>query len=172
ASVLPLRVKGYQREWLDQLTLSGEVARGRSWGSATSTVSSTPSCLVSREALAGWTALARAPDLTELGAPARALHDLLASRGALFAQELARASGLDAETLERGLAELVARGFVTCDSFAGLRTLVFSAARKKAGRGPSAGRYSLLSYEGGEPLSVEAVARQLLDRKSTRLNSS
>ncbi|HLV64872.1 MAG TPA: DEAD/DEAH box helicase [Polyangiaceae bacterium] len=164
ASVLPLRVKGYRREWLDQLTLSGEVAWGRLWGSAASTVRSTPICLVSREALAGWTALARAPDLTELGAPARALHDLLASRGALFAQELARASGLDAETLERGLAELVARGFVTCDSFAGLRMLVFSAARKKAGRGPSAGRYSLLSYEGGEPLSVEAVARQLLAR--------
>ena len=32
ASVLPARVRGYKREWLDQLTLSGEVAWGRLWG--------------------------------------------------------------------------------------------------------------------------------------------
>ena len=29
ASVLPARVRGYKREWLDELTLSGEVAWAR-----------------------------------------------------------------------------------------------------------------------------------------------
>ena len=38
ASVLPARVRGYQREWLDQLTLSGEVAWGRLWGAGASPV--------------------------------------------------------------------------------------------------------------------------------------
>jgi ATP-dependent Lhr-like helicase len=33
-SVLPARVRGYRREWLDQLTLSGEVVWGRLWGAA------------------------------------------------------------------------------------------------------------------------------------------
>src|SRR6185437_5584070 len=32
--VLPRRVRGYKREWLDDLTLSGEFAWGRMWGSA------------------------------------------------------------------------------------------------------------------------------------------
>src|SRR5262249_21224517 len=38
ASVLPLRVKGYKREWLDQLTLSGEAAWGRLWPARRSAV--------------------------------------------------------------------------------------------------------------------------------------
>src|SRR6185295_16266217 len=38
ASVLPLRVKNYKREWLDSLTLSGEAAWGRLWGGGASAI--------------------------------------------------------------------------------------------------------------------------------------
>ena len=59
-SVLPARVRGYRREWLDQLTLSGEVAWGRLWGSgaAAGPTRRTPICLVRREDLEAWASLA------------------------------------------------------------------------------------------------------------------
>src|SRR6185436_10909550 len=34
ASLLPARVRGYKREWMDQLTLGGDFAWGRLWGSS------------------------------------------------------------------------------------------------------------------------------------------
>ena len=54
-SVLPARVRGYRREWLDELTLSGEVAWGRLWGSAASHAPHARRCvLVPREELDAW----------------------------------------------------------------------------------------------------------------------
>ncbi|MBI3828475.1 MAG: DEAD/DEAH box helicase [Planctomycetes bacterium] len=64
AHVLPARVRHYRREWLDQVTLSGQVAWGRLWtkGAAGSTpIRTTPVALVMREDLDTWTALARDP---------------------------------------------------------------------------------------------------------------
>src|SRR5687767_13246935 len=49
--VLPRRVRGYRREWLDDLTLSGEFAWGRLWGAAASAIRVTPMAIVSRERL-------------------------------------------------------------------------------------------------------------------------
>ena len=77
---------------------------------------STPLCLVPREALGAWTALSRTPDDSNLSDGAAKLHALLASRGAMFAQELLRASGEPREVLDAGLGELVARGLATADS--------------------------------------------------------
>ena len=57
ASILPSRVKGYKREWLDQLTLSGEAAWGRLWGGGASAIRITPICLVPREDLDSWVGL-------------------------------------------------------------------------------------------------------------------
>ena len=59
SSVLPVRVRGYRPEWLDQLVLTGEVAWGRVWGSGNSPVRSTPLCLMPREDLELWLSLAR-----------------------------------------------------------------------------------------------------------------
>jgi len=162
SSILPARIKNYRREWLDELTLSGEVAWGRLWGSAASPLGATPLCLVPREALGAWAALSRVPDASNLSDVAAKLHALLGSRGAMFAQELLRASGEPRDIVESGLGELVARGLATADSFAALRGLL--ASKKNLPRGASAGRFSLLRYDLGEPLDAEAMARTLLRR--------
>lgn len=162
SSILPARIKNYRREWLDELTLSGEVAWGRLWGSTASALGSTPLCLVPREALGAWTALSRTPDDSNLSDGAAKLHALLASRGAMFAQELLRASGEPRDVLDAGLGELVARGLATADSFAALRGLL--ASKRNLPRSASAGRFSLLRYDLGEALDTEAMARTLLRR--------
>jgi ATP-dependent Lhr-like helicase len=162
ASVLPARVRNYRREWLDELTLSGEFAWGRLWGSAASSVRTTPICLVPREVLGEWTSLSKPPDVAALTGGAREIYTALLTRGAMFPQELGRAARLLPSQLEDGLGELVARGLVTCDSYGGLRTLLIPASRRRV-RVAVAGRWSLLRHEEQEP-PLELVARQLLKR--------
>ncbi|TMQ57395.1 MAG: hypothetical protein E6K72_03740 [Candidatus Eisenbacteria bacterium] len=58
--MLPARLHDYRPEWLDQLTLSGEVAWGRLWGEGDAPARSSPICLLPREDLETWLALARA----------------------------------------------------------------------------------------------------------------
>jgi ATP-dependent Lhr-like helicase len=165
ASVLPARVRGYRREWLDEVTLSGEVAWGRLWGSGAGAVRATPICLVPREELEAWTALGPAPDASALRGAAREVLRALTERGAMFPRELGRAARLLEAELEVGLGELVARGLVTCDSYAGLRSLLApaSSGRRRA-RTAVAGRWSLLRRDGGDGPAADFVARQLLRR--------
>ena len=164
ASVLPLRVRGYRREWLDQATLSGEIAWGRLWGGGASPIRTTPICFVPREDLENWTALSGPPAKERLSSPAAALHDALGQRGALFPQEIARVAKLLPSQVETGLAELIALGMITCDAFAGLRQLIVPLWRR---RRPVAtiGRWSFFRQEGSAaPPDEEAVVRQLLRR--------
>jgi ATP-dependent Lhr-like helicase len=86
-------------------------------------VRSTPISILLREHRDAWLSLAAAqtPELSSYGV---AVRDALTRHGALFFQELAVRSGLLATQAERGLAELVAAGLVTADSFAGLRALL------------------------------------------------
>jgi ATP-dependent Lhr-like helicase len=56
--ILPARVNGYRRDWLDALAFSGEVAWGRLWGSGTGTAKSLPVALFAREDHDAWLALA------------------------------------------------------------------------------------------------------------------
>jgi ATP-dependent Lhr-like helicase len=81
-------------------------------------------------------------DTGELAWPARAVLDALSSKGALFTDDLARATKLLQTDLERGLGELVARGLVTSDSFASLRAFLRPAHRRTAPIA-AAGRWSL-----------------------------
>jgi ATP-dependent Lhr-like helicase len=162
-SVLPARVAGYRREWLDQLTLSGEAAWGRLWGDGAGPIRTTPICVVPREELDGWVGLSKAPDLAGLSGPAHDLHGALAARGAMFPQELARAAKLVPAHVETALGELIARGLLTCDSFGALRWLIVPPSRR---RGPvqTVGRWSLFHREAPPAPPVEFVARQLLRR--------
>jgi ATP-dependent Lhr-like helicase len=162
-SVLPARVRDYKREWLDELTLSGEVVWGRIWGSAATPIRTTPVCLVPREDLDAWLGLSATTATSELGHAARELHALLAARGAMFAQGLQRASGLHLDELDEGMGELIARGWVTCDSFSGLRSLLLNVSKRRTST-KMAGRWSLLRHDGLEAPSAEFVARQLLKR--------
>jgi len=168
ACVLPMRVRDYRREWLDQLTLSGEVAWGRLWtkdAASTVPIRVTPVALVPREQLDTWQALSayqaapRAPggrsagsdgavllgfDEACLSGYARTILKILQARGAVFPPELHKLAGLLPAHFERGLSELIAQGLITCDAFAGLRQLIVPPSRR---RQPvkSIGRWSLLS---------------------------
>ncbi len=164
ASVLPARVRGYRREWLDQLTLSGEIAWGRLWGGGASAIRSTPVCLLPREDLARWTSLAPPTDSSTLASDARLVFDELTSSGAMFPQEIAWKTRLLPSQVDDGLGELVGRGLVTCDSFGGLRALIVPPSRR---RQPIAvvGRWSLFRRDApATELDAEWVAKTLLRR--------
>jgi ATP-dependent Lhr-like helicase len=158
-----MRVRGYRREWLDQLVMSGEVVWGRIWGAGASPIRTTPICLLRRDDLDAWAGLSQRPQVRELGAHAQALMAALQSRGAMFLQDLSRATKLLPVELETGLGELIAQGVVTCDSFAALRWLIVPASRRRA---PIAGmgRFSLTRQDAASEPPVEFIARQLLKR--------
>ncbi len=162
-SVLPARVRGYRRDWLDQVTLSGEVAWSRLWGGGASPVRRAPVCLVERKDLEEWSCLAAQTAAPELSGTPLQVYEVLAARGAMFFQELARATKLPPAFLEAGLSELIALGRVTCDSFGGLRWLIVPASKRREG-GVTAGRWSLVAREAADPPSPEFVAKKLLAR--------
>jgi ATP-dependent helicase Lhr and Lhr-like helicase len=126
-SILPVRVRGYRPDWLDHLTLTGEVAWGRIWGTADSAIRSTPIALLPRRELEIWTAIAATSGETReqpLSGRGEVLRQWLSSRGALFSQELETLSGMLPTHFNMALSELIARGLITCDSFGGLRRLL------------------------------------------------
>jgi ATP-dependent Lhr-like helicase len=162
--VLPARMKEYDPSWLDALCLAGRWVWGR--GAAPSSegsrrsgpVRATPIALLSRGGLPLWREIAPPSDpaLLDLSAAARDVYDLLRHRGACFFGEIAHGAGLLHTQLEVALAELVAWGLVTSDSFTGLRALLTPAHKRpsvdRSGRRgglsmfgmENAGRWSLL----------------------------
>ncbi len=203
--ILPARMKEYDPAWLDALCLAGRYV----WGRATSPISpispispgpdgrrksgpvrATPIALLSRGNLDHWREIAPPVDPADptgldLSAGARTVYDLLRSRGASFFGDIAQGAGLLHTQLEMALAELVAWGLVTSDSFTGLRALLVPAHKRPpvdrtgSRRGGSvslfgmenAGRWSLL--HAGSPAApadspsrdaVETVAWMLLRR--------
>lgn len=165
-SILPRRIKDYRREWMDELTLTGEVAWGRLWGGAACAIRSAPLCVFPREDLDTWLTLADVGILNDISGPARDIYDQLAARGAMFPQELQKAANLLPAHLEMGLADLVTHGLVTCDSYSGLRQLITPPSRRKKPIRP-VGRWSLL--RGPEKAdtadgAAEFIARLLLRR--------
>ncbi len=139
--VLARRVRDYRREWLDELTLSGEFAWGRLWGAGGSAVRVTPLGFVPHEELDAWLSLTEPPATAGLSGPADDVLQALTTRGAMFTQHLAKAADLPPAYVDLGLAELLAHGLVTCDSFASLRQLITPPSRRR--RAPrSVGRWS------------------------------
>lgn len=163
ASILPRRVRDYRREWLDELTLSGEFAWGRLWGGGRCAVRVAPISFVPREDLDSWLSLAGEPTTDGMGGPAADLLDVLRGRGAMFPQELQRAAGLVPAHFEMGLAELIALGFVSCDSFAAVRQMTTPPSRRR-GLIRSVGRWSLFRVPREAEETEEFVARRLLKR--------
>jgi ATP-dependent Lhr-like helicase len=162
-SILPLRVRGYRRDWLDECVLSGEVTWGRLWGQGTGAVRTTPICFARREDLEGWLALAGPPDASGLTGYGRAIREALASRGALFPRDLERIAGLLPEHFEAGLAELIGHGFLTNDSFRGLRQLLAPPSRRRS-RVMGEGRWSTFRTDGLPLPEIDWIARRLLNR--------
>jgi len=100
---------------------------------------------------------------------ARDVYVALQAKGALFFNELLRATGRLSSEVEDGLWELVAGGLVTGDGFENLRALIDPKRRKGEGRGRSArprhaaGRWALLERNAAA-IDVEFFAQQLLTR--------
>jgi ATP-dependent Lhr-like helicase len=185
SELLPARIKDYSIAWLDDLCGAGRIAwaRLRTGGEGGATlVRAAPVVLLPRRELARWTQLAarqQAGDDAALSSRAQKVEDCLRQHGALFFDELVDAVRLLETELEDALAELVARGRASCDSFSGLRALLLPAAKRppsyaRNGRRASlsgiadAGRWSLVRRPepdaAPDPASVEHVARVLLRR--------
>lgn len=131
--ILAQRIESYRAEWLDELCLTGEVGWGRLFPPPRNPDKSKPTVNLTRVAPisfflredASWLC-ARTPaiDLTGLSSSTNQVFELLNSRGAMFAADLASATRMLNDHLEDALGELVSRGVLTADGFAGLRSLV------------------------------------------------
>ncbi|HTW08516.1 MAG TPA: hypothetical protein VME46_13450, partial [Acidimicrobiales bacterium] len=135
-SVLPARVEGYQRRWLEDLCLSGEVSWGRlslrppalegaGRRGASTPSRATPVTFTLRADLPWLLRAKRATTAPEEPAhgPAREVLDVLRAHGAVFASDLPAATRRLPEEVQVGLWDLVARGLVTADGFAAVRSL-------------------------------------------------
>ena len=137
SEVLPARLTDYDPLWLDGLCLSGEIAWGRltvdTKSRKTGPVRGTPIALYRRERGEIWRAGFPEVDPTALplSSTAKALLGAFDARGALFFGDLVNTTGLLRTEVEKGLAELVAWGLVSSDSFAGLRALLVPSDRRR-----------------------------------------
>jgi ATP-dependent helicase Lhr and Lhr-like helicase len=189
-AILPARVTGYRREWLDEVCLDGGIAWGRlsvreepdelpRRGLTPSRA--TPITLTIRDDLAWLLRAARGDRRPAEPGPGRTrdVIDALTERGALFQTDLAAMTGRLPGEIEDALWDGVARGLVTADGFRAVRSLFAQRAlaqsalgRHRLRRGSqltsrTAGRWSLLP----EPVAdcdpdelAEAVAEQLAVR--------
>ena len=178
--VLPARVARYEPAWLDELSLSGEVAWGRlcrheSTRHAGRRLSgAVPIALLRRQNLTWLIEPRDANDEDALSGPARDVLARLRAAGASFADDIAaRVRRLRVE-IEEALCELVSAGLVTGDGFAGLRSLLHSEKRRRQRRGRgrplhapiATGRWALLDAPAAPPADdlLEARARQYVRR--------
>ena len=195
--ILPARIVGFTPDMLDRLCLAGRVSwarpappiretPGRSFGP----IRSTPIALFSRPGRRHaplWLAPAAedaersakfdsadggVPDgadasVASLSFGARGILACLQARGASFFDDILDETGARAPDAAAAIGELIARGLVSADGFAGLRAFTGASARRLRAVA-EAGRWSCVprrtadapAVEGG----VEAVARTLLRR--------
>jgi ATP-dependent helicase Lhr and Lhr-like helicase len=189
-AILPARVTGYRKEWLDEVCLDGGVAWGRLSvrdepdelpGRGLTPSRATPITLMIRDDLAWLLRAARGERRPAEPGPGstRDVLDALRERGALFQTDLAARTGRLPGEVEEALWDGVARGLLTGDGFRAVRSLFAQRAmaqsslgRHRLRRGSqltsrTAGRWSLLP----EPVAdcdpdelAEAVAEQLAVR--------
>ena len=187
AELLAARVADYSIAWLDELCTSGRSLWTRlrpsasEGGNAGASLRSTPLLLLPRRTAQTWRQLAPARgDDAGLGSRAGKVVDWLSVHGASFFDELADGTHLLKTELEDALAELVARGRIHCDSYAGLRALLVPPSKRASissrRRRPSlfgiqdAGRWALVRQASTDldgsrsPEAIEHVARTLLRR--------
>ncbi|HEU0184731.1 MAG TPA: DEAD/DEAH box helicase [Blastocatellia bacterium] len=134
--ILPARLESYEPEWLDSLCLSGRIVwtrlspqKGAAKSVGSGPVRSTPIALLNRKNLAAWDMAFPQPkangDLeSKPSVSAQLVYDHLLGHGASFFMDFVENTGLLKTQVEEGLAELVAGGLITADSFTGLRALL------------------------------------------------
>ncbi|MGO1068707.1 DEAD/DEAH box helicase [Lysobacter sp. CA199] len=172
--LLPARIADYDSAWLDELCAAGRVTWARlrpnpnhggdnGAPQGVPSVRQTPIVLLPRRALAHWrVAMSRDADPAPVSSRAQRVLAVLQARGASFFDELEHSAHLLRTELEEALGELVTRGRITCDSFAGLRALLVPASKRASSHGQrrrramltdlqDAGRWSLT-----RPLETDA----------------
>ena len=148
SELLPARIGDYDSAWLDELCTAGRMtwarlrpsAGGGSGESAAPqgvpSVRQTPIVLLPRRALGDWSlGLADHGDPAPVSSRAQRVLAALEARGASFFDELERSAHLLRTELEEALGELVTRGRITCDSFAGLRALLVPPSKRASAHG-------------------------------------
>lgn len=191
SEILPARIKDYQPSWLDARCLAGQATwmrlgpRGSRAGAGdgrAAPVRTSPIILLPRRHMAFWRPIPPATEERRTSPNGQAVVNDMTANGASFFDELLQRCGLLRSQLEDALAELVALGLVTSDSFTGLRALLVpSSERRPTGGGTrrrrtvatgmeEAGRWSLVrqpaaaASAGPDAAAVEHIARTLLRR--------
>jgi ATP-dependent helicase Lhr and Lhr-like helicase len=195
--ILPARLDGYEPHWLDDRCLAGHVAwtrlrphngRGNCKGARLGPVRTTPITLLTRRHAEQWGSLCPEVDTTEISPRAEVIVQYIRQRGALFFDDLLSGTRLLRSQTEEALAELVAVGLVSSDSFGGLRALLVPSSERRPITGgrrrrrtvtfgmEAAGRWTLARHfrppesespvqtRAREEAAVEHVARTLLQR--------
>ncbi|MDP9025468.1 MAG: DEAD/DEAH box helicase, partial [Candidatus Eremiobacteraeota bacterium] len=178
--VLPARIAGYRREYLDQLCYSGDVMWGRlsehralapprdnERARSVRPTKLAPVSLFMREDADELVVGKRTPDAGLSHAAFEVLGEI-GRRGAPFFADIVRGTKRLASEVEDALWQLVAAGLVTADGFDALRSLSDSKRRlgekgERARPRSSGGRWTLLTSSIDE-IDVERFARRLLTR--------
>ena len=172
SKVLSARVADYDPEWLDRLCFSGRVGWGRFSSPQNpkartfAPLRTSPIALYQRENLQDWLILAQANSAVELSADRQIVFDALRKGGALFFTELVRWTGLLPSQVEEALSQLAALGFVTSDSFDGLRALLVPSNKR-----PTFGRNVGKRRRRTNLASIEFAGRWSLFRTQLSLDS-
>jgi ATP-dependent Lhr-like helicase len=122
-----------------------------------------------------WSAKHATPDVSALSGRAKAVFESLQAQGASFLEDILEGAGLLRSEVEAALGELVTQGLVSSDSFAGLRSLIGSSAKRKdrnrarasmdgGGRWSLAGQARSAQSATDRDKAVEHIARVLLRR--------
>jgi ATP-dependent Lhr-like helicase len=192
-SILPARLANYDPRWLDQLCLSGAVGWGRisphpAWlasdgpGRPRRVIPSNaaPITFYLRET-ADWLPFALAQQCVDerlleqaLSPNALRIRDLLRDRGACFAPDLQRISGMTRQETAHGLWELATAGLAAADGFDQLRALMDPRRRsataetstKRAARS-TAGRWCLFHEPEARALKESAQAASVAKARET-----
>ena len=189
SSLLPHRIRNYNPDHLDQILAAGEFLWLRPLTPVTNArrngpVRNTPIMFIERSQTQHWLSRVTHGDLqagtlsewASLSAPATRIREALLCGGAAFFSDLVARTGLLRTQVEEALAELVAWGIVTCDSFSGLRTLTTPSAKRprfsQAGRRrsvalESTGRWSLIEQLLFPRVSDSAPTPDVLNKIST-----
>ena len=139
----------------------------------------TPITLLPRRHSSIWTSLSPHHVAVHPSPRAQLLADCIKEHGASFFDELMDISGLLRSQVEEALAELVALGLVTSDSFGGLRALLVPSSERRTGANgrrrrrtasfgmENAGRWAMVRRSAAAERNgdaIEHVARTLLAR--------
>ena len=136
-------------------------------------VRTTPITLLARRHAALWASLSATAGRGSAESRGRRRSlDFIREHGASFFDELVEGTGLLRSQVEEALAELVALGLVTSDSFGGLRALLVPSDRRRPRRAAGAGARAAVRHGGRRALGAWPAVRSRQRRRPSPRQSS